>query len=272
MLVFKYVTYLGLLVICLLQGCSSFSVSSRIENAKALVNEAGWQQQDIHTQDFIIRSYFSPHQDADTVTIYIEGDGLAWISKTQPSSNPTPINPLALKLAIKDSGNVAYLARPCQYATSSLCERKYWTSARFAPEVLASMDQAISEIKAHMQAQKLILIGYSGGGAIATLIASRRNDVVRLITIAGNLDPVAWTQLHNVSPLTESLNPKDEWQSLVHIPQLHLVGGKDQIIPVEVAQSYQAAFPNSNKPEIRIIPSFDHHCCWLEEWPKWIHQ
>ena len=63
---------------------------------------------------FAIQSY--RRGAGEDVTIYIEGDGFAWVSRRQPSTNPTPVNPLALRLAATDpSPAVAYLARPCQY-------------------------------------------------------------------------------------------------------------------------------------------------------------
>ena len=52
----------------------------------------------------------------DEVHVYIEGDGYAWATTTDPSDDPTPINPLALRLAaVDDAPNVLYLARPCQF-------------------------------------------------------------------------------------------------------------------------------------------------------------
>ncbi|MDA9667740.1 hypothetical protein N9T45_02775, partial [Candidatus Pelagibacter sp.] len=52
----------------------------------------------------------------EKVVVYIEGDGLSWIDRFTPSSDPTPKNPLAFKLAKLDQNqNVIYLARPCQY-------------------------------------------------------------------------------------------------------------------------------------------------------------
>ena len=48
--------------------------------------------------------------------IYIEGDGVSWIDRFTISSNPTPNNPTAFKLALIDENdNVIYLARPCQF-------------------------------------------------------------------------------------------------------------------------------------------------------------
>ncbi|UTV99991.1 alpha/beta hydrolase [Marinomonas rhizomae] len=259
------------LSVLILQGCARFSVESRVENADSMAEYVGWKKQTIDTEYFAIRSY-SPNAEKsvsnDPLTIYIEGDGLAWISRTKASSNPTPMNPLALTLAIKDKSNAVYLGRPCQYVEDNNCSRKYWTAERFAPEVVSSMDEAISLVKAKMHASQLVLVGYSGGGAVAALVAARRDDVVRLVTVAGNLDPQTWTQQLNVSPLTGSLNPADYWEKLVSIPQLHLVGGNDSTVPLFVAESYQSRFPDGKKPPIKIVAGFDHHCCWSTQWPE----
>lgn len=254
-----------------LQGCARFSVESRVANADAMAEQAGWEKQTLHTEYFAIRSY-SPSFDknglSDPLTIYIEGDGLAWVSRTKASSNPTPINPLALALAMKDQGRAAYLGRPCQYVVDIHCSAKYWTSERFAPEVIRSMNDAVSLVKAQRNAKQLVLVGYSGGGAVAALVAARRDDVVRLITVAGNLDTQKWTQQLNVSPLTGSLNPADYWEKLIDISQLHLVGEDDTSVPLFVAESYQARFPAEKKPEIKVVAGFDHHCCWSTQWPE----
>jgi pimeloyl-ACP methyl ester carboxylesterase len=85
--------------------------------------------------------------------------------------------------------------------------------------------------------------------------------------VAGNLDHQAWTEELGFSPLRDSLNPADAWQSLVDIPQLHLVGSKDSIVSENNAKSYQSRFPKNKNPEVIIIPQFDHACCWLDAWP-----
>lgn len=259
------------MIVFVLQGCARFSVESRVENADAMAEQASWQKETVYTEYFAIRSY-SPSLEksisSDSLTIYIEGDGLAWISRTKPSSNPTPINPLALMLAIQNQGNTVYLGRPCQYVEDKHCSRKYWTAERFAPEIVVSMDEAVSQVKAKMHASQLVLVGYSGGGAVAALVAARRDDVVRLVTVAGNLDHKMWTQQLNVLPLTGSLNPADYWEKLTDIPQLHLVGANDTSVPLFVAESYQARFPNGKKPQIKIVEGFDHHCCWSTRWPE----
>ncbi|NIQ12880.1 MAG: alpha/beta hydrolase, partial [Candidatus Dadabacteria bacterium] len=77
-------------------------------------------------------------------------------------------------------------------------------------------------------------VGYSGGGTVAALIATRRNDVSSLTTIAANLDHAEWTRLHHISPLTGSLNAVNFIDKIENIDQLHFVGGKDKIVPKEI--------------------------------------
>lgn len=267
--VFKPAFYLCLAVVLLIQGCAGLSPAARMANADELAKKSDWQKSVIQTTSFPLQVYVKSTQPVPVLIVYIEGDGLAWVSRSKPSSDPTPIDPLGLKLALQDPREgVVYLARPCQYVTSSWCEQKYWTSDRFSLEVVSAMNQAISQLVEKTQAKEVVLIGYSGGGAIAALIAARRKDVRRLITVAGNLDHEAWTNLHHISRLTGSLNAADHWQSLINIPQIHFVGAKDTVIPPAIAESYQNRFPIGNKPEVNIIPDFDHHCCWVEAWPS----
>lgn len=264
----RYITLCVLLVI--LQACSSIpTTQSRIDTAQQLASQKNWQSQLISTSAFKLQSYvpITPIS-SNRLTIYIEGDGLAWLSRRKISADPTPTDPLTLKLALLDKDNAVYLARPCQYVWSQNCESNLWTSARFSPEVLQSMNQAINELKTQFKASSIRLIGYSGGGAIATLLTAKRDDVTQLVTVAGNLDTDFWTDLQNISPLTESLNPADIWQKLVNVPQIHFVGSEDNIMPEAVAQSYQRHFPQTQQPLVRVITGMTHHCCWVEHWPE----
>ena len=195
---------------------------------------------------------------------------MAWINAAQPSFDPTPRDPLALRLALAQPvGAAAYLARPCQYidARAARCDRRYWTDARFAPEVIAATNVAIDILKKRSGAQRLTLVGYSGGAALAALVAARRNDVDRLVTVAGNLDPVQWAVAHHLSPLSQSLNPADDISSLQTIGQWHFVGGRDTNITPALVQSFVERFPLERRPRLHVEPTFDHHCCWSEAWP-----
>jgi len=267
------------LLVCLhimLMACiSHVSPAERRQHADILATNAGWHKLRLPTSRFLLIAY-APETTtgSPTLTIYIEGDGLAWVTGSTPSDNPTPRTPLALELALKHKQSpAAYLARPCQYVQGNdqqNCEQRYWTNARFAPEVIIASNQAITELKRQFNADKLVLVGYSGGGAVAALVTAKRDDVIQLITVAGNLDHQAWTKLHDMQPLSGSLNAADSWLKLLNIPQLHLVGGSDDIVPLAVAESYRSRFPDDNRPGVIVINGFDHHCCWVQQWPALI--
>jgi dienelactone hydrolase len=145
---------------------------------------------------------------------------------------------MLLSLAAMDKRpNIVYVARPCQYTPMELnskCNPSYWTVKRFSDDSVSSINDVINKINSHQH--KFSLIGYSGGGGIAVLIASRNNMVKDIITIAGNLDISAFTNHHKVSPMSGSLNPIDYAKLINNIPQLHLSGGKDKIIPPFIAE------------------------------------
>jgi len=256
----------------LLIGCSGVpSATLRQISVDNLAQGYGWGKERITTPFFDLISYSSETKNSGRLlTIYIEGDGFAWLTRTTPSTNPTPINPIGLKLALNHpSGNAVYLARPCQYVGGNKargCHKMYWTNKRFSEEVIAASNQAITILKAEFSATQLQLVGYSGGGAVATLVAARRNDVIRLITVVGNLDHQVWTDEKQLSPLIGSLNPADYWQKLTEIEQIHFIGGNDPIIGVTVAQSYKQHFSDDRHITIITQPNFDHHCCWVEQW------
>jgi len=245
--------------------------AERNEYACTLANTHGWVSSMIETDDFLLQAYVpAKPKPAKVLTIYIEGDGLAWINVSTPSFNPTPSNPLALMLAVRDDAPAAYLGRPCQYVNfdqTSKCSQKYWTSHRFAPEVIRAVNQAIDQLKFKFSSEKLILVGYSGGGAVAALVAARRTDVAYLMTIAGNLDHQAMTNKQQLSPLRGSLNAADFADKLQNIKQIHYVGGKDHIIGEFVARAYSKKFANGLANSIVVMPDFDHVCCWEKYWP-----
>lgn len=237
-----------------------------------LAAQAGWQPVRLHTRLFTLAAYLpaQPHK-AGTLTVYIEGDGLAWISRSQASQNPTPGNPTALELALRHPDSaVAYLARPCQFvdgADARHCNSSYWTDKRFAPEVVASIDEAVQQLKTQAGALRVSLVGFSGGGAVAALVAAGRDDIKTLITVAGNLDTQAWTQYHHVPPLAGSLNPADAWRALQDVPQIHFIGADDRVINEETIGPYLRRFPAGHRPELRLVRGMGHHCCWVQQWP-----
>jgi len=206
---------------------------------------------------------------SDIIHIYIEGDGVAYSTPTSPSPDPTPITPTALLLAEQDNAPaVAYLGRPCQYVDGETCTNDYWTTARFSLPVLSTMNALTDAAKHAANARKVVLIGFSGGGAVAALLASQRTDVVGLITVCGNLDHDEWTRMHDLTPLHGSLNPSDYAQQLSSIPQVHFLGGDDTIITRRIIDSYAAHLSPSANVQVHTIPELSHGGLgWIEAWP-----
>jgi pimeloyl-ACP methyl ester carboxylesterase len=256
-----------------ISACSTIpAVPERITSAKQLAAQAGFKESELSNAQFDLVAFSKPSKQVNHVlVIYIEGDGRAWKTASLPSDNPTPTNPVALRLAIQDPRPaVAYLARPCQFTTlpSRGCSEKLWTNARFSTAVIENMNEAVEKLKRQYGASELMLIGYSGGGAMATLIAAKRTDIKSIITVAGNLDTDTWVKLYRLEPLSESVNPASVARSIRNIPQIHYVGGKDDVIPRAISQSFLQKMGSPNKAKVIELPNYGHVCCWTERWTE----
>lgn len=205
---------------------------------------------------------------AETLTIYIEGDGAPWATPYHPPRNPTPREPVALALASADTApNVAWLARPCQYlngAALSACDSAFWIERRFAPEVIEAYDGAVTQLKTLSRARGVRLVGYSGGGVIAALVAMRRADVVGVITVAAPLSLADWVAWHGLSPLAGSLDPRQQKARDMASPDVHFAGANDKIVPAGIVER----FVRSHGGRLETVAGFDHNCCWVRDWPQ----
>ena len=251
-------------------GCSSMSpLMNRGAAADRIARDGGFEKSFIKTKSFTLTAYCRCTKPGDPLNLYIEGDGSAWLSRRRLSADPTPRNPLVLELAGMDpAANVAYLSRPGQYTAtdSSQCDPSYWSDKRFSSEVVDALNDATETLRTRTRASRINLIGYSGGAALAALIAAKRNDVVSLRTVAGNLDPVAVNRYHHVSPLDGSLNPMDAAVKLKGLPQRHFVGSKDAVVPPFIAQSFMKRAGNQDDGKITIVEGASHANGWRKRW------
>ncbi|WP_232318651.1 hypothetical protein [Sphingomonas sp. TDK1] len=207
---------------------------------------------------------------SDVLTVYFEGDGFAYAARGRRAMDPTPIDPVALRLALQHpgSGPVAWLARPCQYGSRARnCHSDYWSVARYAPEVIDGTAAALDRLKADAGASRLILVGYSGGGALAALLAERRGDVVGLVTVAANLDLDAWTAAHRLTPLSRSVDPATDAARLSRLPQVHFVGAEDRNVGPAIARAFAGKMAAGAPVAIVTVAGQDHGCCWAGQWP-----
>lgn len=209
---------------------------------------------------FTAQKISDPKQD---LRIYLEGDGKAYANDHGPSFDPTPTSYFLPNLIAQDNfANIIYIARPCQYITSQKCQEKYWTNARFAPEII----DAIDEILQNFPDKKLQLIGYSGGGAIAQYLAARHNNISNIRTIAGNLDHQKFCDIHAVPRLSGSLRSEENFYKLEKIPQIHFVGTKDKVVPPIIAQEYLEKLSQKNCTKIIEVEGAKHSLGWQEKW------
>lgn len=251
-------------------------VFNKLPSSDLVLAEAknlGWVEQKISPmysgqfQLFSLRNMAPP--ESGVLYIYIEGDGQV-MDRGYPSDDPTPQNPIALKLALSQpSGATAYLARPCQFTSASnLCSPMYWTNQRYSEQVITSMNNGVEVLKRAVRAKGLILIGYSGGGALSLLVAGRRSDVLGVVTVAGNLDVEAWTTYHRFKPLEGSINPADHLEGFQAIPQIHFVGGRDEVVPPILTEAFATRYPSTMRPKVISIKDNSHACCWVTQWPS----
>lgn len=231
----------------------------------------GWTGSWLEAGRFSLLTYVpSAWRRTGDLTVYIEGDGRSWISRTELAADPTPRDGRVLKLAVRDPGDAAYLARPCHYLDAiqlAACHQRYWSLARYGEDVVEAIDAALDTLKHRAGACRLRLVGYSGGAQLAILAAARRNDIAGIITIGGNLDHRRWTVSQGVSALTGSLNAADVAGVVQHIPQVHFLGELDTTVGREVIDSYLTRMPVTSQSRVIEVPGYDHGCCWADSWP-----
>ena len=197
--------------------------------------------------------------------VYLDGDGTPWLRKSLVAIDPTPRNPMMLELMSLDQAPSVYLGRPCYHGLnkSKACTPDLWTDQRYSETVVASMAAALD--KAALKYRTLVILGYSGGGALAMLLAERQPKIEAVITVAANLDTVRWAALHKQQPLSGSLNPATRPPLAPRIRQMHFAGEDDDNVPPylmrdAIAQQLNAMF--------KVFPKQDHRCCWKDVWKE----
>ncbi|MFZ5802226.1 MAG: alpha/beta hydrolase [Candidatus Omnitrophota bacterium] len=260
------------LALIVLAGCATLpSHEERIATADSIAQAAGLRRTIFRTPTFALTGYQRLTESGGPVQVYIEGDGYAWVTSHRLSSDPTPRDPIALRLAAEDPApNVIYLGRPCQYTDPEmdpLCEDdRFWSEARFSEEVIAALDQALDQIQERIKTRDIRLIGYSGGGAVAVLVAQRRHDIQSLRTVAGNLDPGRLNRLHGASPLSGSLDPLKEAALLRMLPQRHFAGDEDSVVPVTIAEGFIQKMGASSCVAMTVVQGMGHQEGWKGKW------
>lgn len=181
--------------------------------------------------------------------IYLEGDG-----------NPNPSDRIALYYAEQDqTQNVIYVGRPCQWTQDKLCKTKpeIYKEQRFHPEIIREIEEVILYLSNKYKAPSVELVGYDGGATIALNLASQMN-VSKVITIAGILDTDTYTRQNDLTEMPDAQNPADKLIILANIPQIHYVGGQDEITPRRVAERFVAKMKHPKSAIVKSVPGIGH--------------
>lgn len=259
----------------LLGGCAAPSLSTWGEQYQ-------WQYVSINSTPIPVKALISKQvqpRSSNSLHVYLEGDGEPFLNALTVSPDPTPHDPLMLRLMAKDSANSVFLARPCYFlqehgqqraqadGQAYACSPYLWTLARYSPIVVQSLANAIETLA--LQYDKVVLIGHSGGGTLAALLVPHLPKVTHLITLSANLDTDRWTAHHALTPLSASLNPMTESPLPDHVRQIHYVGGRDKNILPQWAHAYAQRQADAQVIELK---AFDHQCCWEAHWPTLLSQ
>jgi len=252
-----------LCVLLILSACAG--PSKRFDR---LADENGFTRHAVQGSAFS-HALFTKHRSngGKRLHVYLGGDGAPWIRGRWKSADPTPGDAIGLRLMALDRSLSVYLGRPCYHGSgpAQLCDPLLWTQERYSARVVESLQRVLELFLSEGGYSELVLIGYSGGGALAMLLAQRLPEIRTVVTVAGNLDIDAWTSHHGYLPLDGSLNPKLLPRFTVSVRQIHLIGGADTNIPPWMSRSALIG-----QPDAHIIewPEFDHACCWELIWPE----
>lgn len=261
-------------IFCLALVCCSVLVSCATPAQKfaATATRFDLKQQNIRGEPFLHRLFVNEAArqvgtKRSVLHVYIDGDGTPWERGRWPANDPTSRNPLILKLLKADTAPALLLGRPCYHGLNETapCQYRYWTSHRYSRIVVNSMVTALQRWLKKKPFAKITLIGFSGGGTLAVLIASEMTPVHRLITIAANLDISRWARRHGFRALDHSINPSDLPPLPASIEQIHYIGLADTNISAESVNKFSIRQDNA---AFIPIAGFDHHCCWPEIWPR----
>ncbi|MDH5327523.1 MAG: hypothetical protein OEZ68_16605 [Gammaproteobacteria bacterium] len=246
-----------------------------VERLTQLSKKLDLDRHTIQTKDFLQVIYSNKHTSLNSrhLHVYLEGDGSPWLDRFTVAADPTPRNPVALKLMALDTQPAIYLSRPCygierkhqQPNVNSNCQPLLWTHQRYSATVVGGMVAALRIYLNKNPYTHLSFIGYSGGGVLAMLLAPRFEQTHTVVTIAANLDTQKWTRLHEFSELSGSINPAGQEPLRPSIRQVHFIGGQDTNVPQAIVTEFLQQQSNSKTV---VLPHFDHVCCWEQQWPE----
>ncbi len=210
-----------------------------------------------------------------TLWVFIEGDGTPWVLGRWPARRPIVKKPVAYQLWQNTQTIALYLRRPCYFdntgfnvssfastlaSTTTLpgsCTANWWTTDIYSQGVIRALRTELEAVLQQHTISRYILIGHSGGGTLAMLLAANMPQKPQLIiTLAGNLRPAKFNQAHKLPKSTLKL-------PLINTPQWHYSGAQDSVI----ANSTQKICHKQPNAHCYSLANTQHSDGWLAHWP-----
>jgi len=184
--------------------------------------------------------------------------GLPWLAQNKIARDPSSNHKQTFALWQAEE-NAAYLiSRPCYFGDDSAsCHPGLWANARYSAEVVNSLASVIRSLHARHVNSDIRIVGYSGGGVLAVLLAEKLLEVVEVVTYASPLGINKWAHLHGFSKLDKSINPLDV-QLRPSLKQRHFIGKKDRNVPYEINKELY----RRQGVEPIIVDGFTHDSNW----------
>lgn len=254
-----------------LSGCTGFNKKLKNEQANHIAGKVNLFKQGYQTEHFPMAVYDRVYTDDIEATVYIGSlsRGIVNINEVRP--DPTPHDPIGLRLAAKDkSKNLLYIGPPCAYLTDhalKYCDKKYFTTHRFSPKVINAYSEILNKYRARYNIQGYHLVGYGTGGAIAALLAKKHPEILSLRTVAGVVDSDVATRLADKPAYTGSQNPSEDAFTLGVIPQHHFIGSEDDLVRPAILSSYVQSMGPSRCVRTTMVQGPTHNKGWVEHWP-----
>lgn len=139
----------------------------------------------------------------------------------------------------------------------------------YTPEVVDAVARAARELSSVHHAHAIILVGHSGGAAIAADVLGRHPDVARGAVLVGcGCDPSAWRARQRIqtgNPIfdgtTRSILPLDIVHDVAPGTIVRMVvGEKDDVAPPADTQSYATALRKRRVDvSIEVLPGLGHN-------------
>jgi hypothetical protein len=163
------ISFAAALVITALTGCAT--PSQRFDQR---ASKLGFSRHTVTGTEFEHAVYTARAPGwAPLLHVYLEGDASPRMAHRYSPADPTPHRPLTLELMALDPAPSVLLGRPCQHGLDPGCDPELWTVGRYGERVVASLAAAVERERQGREASGVVLVGYSGGGGLALLIAER---------------------------------------------------------------------------------------------------